>query len=98
MKNLSTEYVNLLRKWGLSIRLAREKIGLTLQEFSKTSSVNKTDLNQIERGRKFPTPRMAGKLSNYFHKPVDEVFPRYWTTRSKLIAEKLKGGARVRSF
>ena len=57
-----------------TIKVERAILGLTQDELAKKIGVSRQTINSIEANRYVPSTVLALKMSDLFHKPVNEFF------------------------
>ena len=57
-----------------SIKVERARLDMTQQDLADALEVSRQTINAIEKGKFNPSTILALKISNLFHKSVNEIF------------------------
>ena len=66
--------MNVNKQLGMRIRYLREQKGLTLEDLSFESNVNKNYLSDLERGNRNPTVKILERISLALDISLEELF------------------------
>ena len=66
--------MNVNKQLGMRVRYLREQKGMTLEELSFESNVNKNYLSDLERGNRNPTVKVLSKIANALEISLETLF------------------------
>ncbi|MEM4546838.1 MAG: helix-turn-helix transcriptional regulator [Nitrososphaerota archaeon] len=58
------------------LRKLRKKKEITQKELAERLGVSQPYISMLERGKRFPTLRIAMKLADIFGVPIEQLFPK----------------------